>query len=56
MKIHGRIYVIDVLIGMPDIEIEIGEWVKKFFQLFFKTICTKYAYEISTDKNLKDTF
>lgn len=48
-------YVIDVLIGMPDIEIEIGEWVK-IFSAIFKTICTKYAYEISTDKNLKDTF
>ena len=23
-------YVIDILIDMPDIEIEIGEWVKKF--------------------------
>ena len=40
---------------MPDIEIEIGEWVKNFSAIF-KTICTKYAYEISTDKNLKDTF
>ena len=48
-------YVIDILIGMPDIEIEIGEWVKNFSSVF-KTICAKYAYEISTDKNLKDTF
>ena len=40
---------------MPDIEIEIGEWVK-IFSSVFETICDKYAYEISTDKNLKDTF
>lgn len=40
---------------MPDIEIEIGEWVKNFSS-GFEAICAKYAYEISTDKNLKDTF
>ena len=48
-------YVIDILIDMPDIEIEIGEWVKNFSS-GFEAICAKYAYEISTDKNLKDTF
>lgn len=48
-------YVIDILVGMPDIEIEIGEWVKNFSNVF-AAVCDKYAYKISIDKNLKDTF
>lgn len=48
-------YVLDILIGMPDIETEIGEWVKSFSTVFCSA-CARYGYEISTDKKLKDIF
>ncbi len=48
-------YVLDILIDMPDIETEIGEWVKSF-SIVFCSACARYGYEISTDKKLKDIF
>lgn len=48
-------YVLDILIDMPDIEKEIGEWVKNFSTVFCSA-CARYGYEISPDKNLKDIF
>lgn len=42
-------YVIDILVDMPDIETEIGEWVKSFSPVFC-SVCGKYGYGISTDK------
>ena len=48
-------YVIDILVDMPDIETEIGEWVKSFSPVFC-SVCGKYGYGISTDKELKDIF
>ena len=40
---------------MPDIETEIGEWVKSFSAVFC-SVCARYGYEISIDKKLKDIF
>lgn len=48
-------FVIDILIDMPDIEVEIGEWVKNFSN-GFSSVCIKYGYEISADRKLKDIF
>ena len=48
-------FVIDILIAMPDVGIEIGEWVEKSSDVF-KPICDKYGYEISINRNLKDIF
>lgn len=48
-------FVIDILIAMPDVGIEIGEWVEKSSDVF-KSICDKYGYEISINRNLKDIF
>ncbi|WP_278549678.1 UvrD-helicase domain-containing protein [Cloacibacillus evryensis] len=48
-------YVIDILADMPDVEIELGEWVKSF-SLIFDSICVKYGYEMSADKKIKDIF
>lgn len=48
-------YVSDILIEMPDIETEIGEWVKSFSAVFC-SVCARYGYEISIDKKLKDIF
>lgn len=48
-------YVSDILIDMPDIETEIGEWVKSFSAVFC-SVCGRYGYEISIDKKLKDIF
>ncbi len=48
-------FVIDILIAMPDVGIEIGEWVEKSSDVF-KSICDKYGYEISINGNLKDIF
>ena len=32
-------YVIDILVDMPDVETEIGEWVKSFSTLFLLSMC-----------------
>ncbi|WP_024295833.1 ATP-dependent helicase [Lacrimispora indolis] len=48
-------YVIDILVDMPDIEMGIAEWVKSF-SVIFCSICTKYGYEISPHKDIKNIF
>ena len=48
-------FVIDILIDMPDIEVEIGEWVENFSN-GFSSVCVKYGYEITTDRKIKDIF
>lgn len=48
-------YVIDVLVGMPDIEIGIAEWVNKFISTY-QSITSRYGYVFSSDINLKTLF
>lgn len=48
-------YVIDILINMPNIEMEIGEWVKGLSTVFC-SLCAKYGFEITIDKKIKDIF
>ena len=48
-------YVIDVLIDMPDAEIGIAEWVKKFSSVFC-AVCETHDYKISPEKDIKDIF
>lgn len=48
-------YVIDALIDMPDVEIGIAEWVKKFSSVF-GAVCEKHGYKISLEKDIKDIF
>lgn len=48
-------YLIDVIVAMPDIEIGIEEWVKRFSNNFLE-ICSKHNYRISSDKKFTDIF
>lgn len=48
-------YVIDVLIDMPDAEIGIAEWVKKFSSVFC-AVCETHDYKIFPEKDIKDIF
>lgn len=50
-----REFVIDILIGLPDIETEIDEWVKNS-SMVFGIICEKYGYEKSKEKDIKEIF
>ena len=48
-------FVIDILINMPDVDMEIAEWVKNFSTIFVE-VCKNCEYEISTNKEIKVTF
>lgn len=40
---------------MPDVDMEIAEWVKEFSTIFVD-VCKNCEYKISPDKEIKDTF
>lgn len=48
-------YVIDILAGMPDIELGIAEWAVKF-SVIYCCISAKHGYTISSDKTPKSVF
>ena len=48
-------FIIEILVNMPDVDMEIAEWVKDF-AVVFAEYCKKYKYEISSDKDIKTTF
>lgn len=48
-------FIINILINMPDIDMEIAEWVKEFSTIFVD-VCKNCEYKISPDKEIKDTF
>lgn len=48
-------FVINILVDMPDVDMEIAEWVKKF-SVFFVEVCKKCGYEISPSKDIKVVF
>ena len=48
-------FIINILINMPDVDMEIAEWVKEFFTIFVD-VCKNCEYKISPDKEIKDTF
>ena len=41
-------FIIEILVNMPDVDMEIAEWVKDF-AVVFAEYCKKYKYEISSD-------
>ena len=48
-------FIINILINMPDVDMEIAEWVKEFSTIFVD-VCKNCEYKISPDKEIKDTF
>lgn len=48
-------FIIEILVNMPDVDMEIAEWVNDF-SVDFAEYCKKYKYEISSDKDIKTTF
>ena len=48
-------FIINILINMPDVDMEIAEWVKEFFTIFVD-VCKNCEYKISPNKEIKDTF
>lgn len=48
-------FIINILINIPDVDMEIAEWVKEFSTIFVD-VCKNCEYKISPDKEIKDTF